>query len=134
MTWYPKYRLYENDNTTLVYTFDAVTGDNSPQDPIRYTEISGSRGVGSIIVPGSVSTWELSLNFILFDSNYANLIDKMDDLLTYIPINEELILKIDRTISTTKDYNVKRIKPISWEQSIRTSIQRGLISFSVNSW
>jgi len=134
MVWYPKYRLYENDGSTLVYTFTVQPPDNSPQDPMRFTEISGSRGVGSIIVPGSDASWNLNLRFILQGADYADLIAQMDTLQSTIVKNTEYILKIDRTISTTENYNVKRLIPIDWADSRRVKIQKGTIIFLVKSW
>lgn len=132
MTWYPKYRLYASDGTTPVYTFNYITNDNGPQDPFKQTEISGIRGIGSIIIPGSSSSWDLNLEFILIGINYQDLISKMDSLESTIAPNVNYILKVDRTPSTTKDFNVKRIVPIQWQQSKRTNSQKGNIIFKVN--
>jgi hypothetical protein len=134
MAWSPKYRLYANDGLTLVYTFTVIPPDNSPQDPIRFTEISGPRGIGSIIVPGSESSWELKLHFLLQSTNYEGLITLIDGVESTIVPNAEYVLKIDRSISTTKNYNVKRIMPVEWDDSRRIRIQKGTITFLVNSW
>ena len=134
MVWNPLYRLYENDGLSLVYTFTVQPPDNSPQDPMRFTEISGSRGIGSLIVPGSDASWNLNLRFIFQGSDYTDLIAQMDTLESTIVKNTEYILKIDRTISTTKNYNVKRLLPINWDDSRRVRIQKGTIIFLVNSW
>ena len=132
--WSPSYNLYASDGITLIYTFNFVTEDNSPQDPIRFTEVMGSRGQGSIIVPGSVLAWDLILGFFLTGTNYQDLIAKMDSIQSTVVFNAPYILKIDRTPSTSVSYNVKRIVPIKWDASQRFYSQRGSINFRVNSW
>jgi hypothetical protein len=134
MTWHPSYNLYASNGSSLVYTFNYITNDNSPQDPLKQTEISGIRGIGSIIIAGSQSAWDLNLEFVLVGTDYQDLISKMDSLESTIALNTDYVLKIDRTPSTTKDYNVKRIVPIQWQQSKRTTLQRGNIIFRVYSW
>jgi len=130
----PSYKLYASDGSTLVYTFNFVTADNGPQDPFRFTEINGMRGQGSIIVPGSESAWDLNLDFWLIGANYEALIALMDSLQSTIVFNTKYVLKIDRTPSTTVNYNVKRITPIKWDASSRYYSQKGTISFRVGSW
>ena len=134
MTWYPKYKLYAADGLTLVYPFTYILSDNSPQDALRFTEITGFRGQGSIIIGGSTQPWDIQLTFFLCATDYASLISAMDSVESTIALNTPYVLKIDRTISTTKDYNVKRIAPIQWEDTNRVRYQKGVITLRVNSW
>jgi hypothetical protein len=134
MTYYPDYKLYATDGITLVYAFDYITSDNSPKTPSRFTEISGIRGQGSIIIGGSEESWDLILRFFLRGIDYADLISKMDSIESTIIFNTPYILKIGRTISTTKNYNVKRIEPITWDDTKRVKFQFGTIVFRVGTW
>lgn len=134
MPWYPRYKLYASDGLTLVYPFDYILSDNSPQDALRFTEITGFRGQGSLIIGGSTQPWDLQLTFFLWKIDYASLIAAMDSVESTIVMNTPYILKIDRTISTTKDYHVKRIAPLSWEDTKRVKYQKGNIILRVNSW
>jgi hypothetical protein len=134
MSWFPKYKLYASDGTTSVYPFQYILSDNSPINTLRFTEITGFRGQGSIIVPGSTQPWDLQLTFFLCNTNYDTLIAAMDSIESTIALGTPYILKIDRTISTTKDYNVKRLTPIQWEDTNRVRYQKGVIIFRVNSW
>ena len=134
MTWYPKYNLFAADGVTLVYPFKFILTDKSPSDALRFTEITGFRGQGSIIIGGSIQPWDLELTFFLQGTDYADLINKMDSIESTIALNTPYILKIDRTISTTKDYNVKRLAPIRWENTNRVRYQKGTLVFRVNSW
>ena len=134
MTWNPKYKLYASNGSTLVYTFNYITNENGPQDPIKQTKISGIRGIGSINILGSESDWDLNLEFILVGTDYQDLISKMDSLESTVVAGTKYVLKIDRTPSTTKSYNVRRLSPITWQPGKRVTTQKGNIIFSVNSW
>jgi hypothetical protein len=92
------------------------------------------RGQGSLIIPGSTAAWDLELSFYLCAANYEALIAKMDTLESTIVMNTPYVLKIGRTPSTTKNYNVKRVLPIQWDTSKRIRSQRGIITFRVASW
>jgi hypothetical protein len=134
MTWFPKYKIYASDGLTLIYTFNAVTKDNSPQDPKKGYEVEGSRGQGSIHVPGSDASWDLSLRFHLHATDYQALIALMDSIQSTITMNTKYVLTIDRTPSSTVSYHVMRKQPISWEDERRTTYQFGTMTFRVNSW
>jgi len=134
MAWTPKYMLYQYDGLTPVCQIANVVEDNGPQDPIRFTEISGSRGQGSIIVQGANAAWDLKLGFWLIGKNYQDLIAQLDSLQSSIVPNTPYVLKIDRTPTTSVSYNVKRVTPIAWDMSSRFYSQKGTILFRVNSW
>lgn len=134
MDWYPNYKLYAANGSSLVYTFQYITNDSGPAPTLKNTEISGIRGNGSIIIAGSQGAWDLDLNFILIGTDYQDLITKINSLESTIVMNTQYVLKIDLSPSTTKDYNVKRIVPIKWDTSLRTRIQKGSIVFRVLSW
>jgi len=134
MDFSPTYKLYASDGLTLIYTFQYIVNDSGPADPIKYTEITGIRGNGSIIIPGSQQAWDLELQFWLIGNNYQDLIAKMDSMQATIVPNTSFVLKIDRTPSTTQNYNVKRLVPIRWDASSRYYSQKGSIIFRVNSW
>ena len=134
MTWRPRYTLYAANGTTPVYAFDYILSDNSPIDTLRFTEITGFRGQGSLIIPGSTQPWDLQLTFFLCKSDYATLISAMDSINSTIVLGTPYVLKIDRSISTTKDYNVTRLLPITWEDTKRVKYQKGNITFRVGSW
>jgi hypothetical protein len=130
------YRLYASNGSTLVYTFPLVQSDNSPQDPKDFVEIAGLRGVGSIIIPGSTLAWDLTIRFILQGADYSALIAAMDTLETTIVQQTPYVLKIDRTQSTTKNYNVMRLSPFVFEDDgdFRNTFQTVQVTFRVNSW
>lgn len=129
------YRLYDSTGVSVIYTFPYVQSDNSPQDPADYVEISGLRGTGSIIIPGSTQPWDLKLRFILVGDDYEDLIDQMDSLESTIVKNTKYVLKIGRTSGgSTKDYNVKRLVPFEFSEGFRVDMQEVTCILRVNSW
>lgn len=135
MVWVPQYKVYEDDGLTLVYTFDFITNDSSsPSNPKKFNEVKGIRGQGSIVVPGSDAAWNLSLKFHLRGDDYEDVIAKMDILEDTIEMQIKYVLKIGRTSSTTKDYNVMLLVPIAWDDNRRTTFQKGTITFRSDAW
>jgi len=130
------YKLYASDGTTPVYTFPLVQSDNSPSDPKSYVEITALRGTGSIIIPGSTQPWDLTIEFMLEADDYEALIAAMDSVVSTIALQTKYVLKIDRTSSTTKDYNVMRLQPITFidDNNFRNTLQRVSITLRVNCW
>jgi hypothetical protein len=130
----PSYVLYNATDTGIIYTFPYVQVDNSPQDPFNYLEISGMRGIGSVIVPGSTQAWDLTLQFVLLAGNYEAMISLMDLLETTIVKNTPYILHIGRTPSTSKSYKVKRLTPFVFSEGNRIRLQKVTCTLKVNSW
>lgn len=136
---FPRFRLYANNGTTLIYEFEKVLDwDNSPfQDPITFSEHISLRGQGSIISEGSQAPFNFFLNFMLVGDDYEALAGQMNTLPSTIDTNTQYILKIDLTASTTKDLKVKRLVPIQFPITTRQKVvkfQEGIITFRVDSW
>lgn len=135
---FPRYRLYEDDGTTLVYEFDFVTDEQgSFQDPQDSVEIVGLRGQGSIIIPGSQESFDIVITFLLKGTDYADLVSQMNDSVSSIEQFTKYVLKIDLTPSTTQDYNVQRIKTITWPLDFnqkRVNLQKGICILRANTW
>lgn len=137
-TFSPKYTLYEDDGITLIYQFQCVQDDQGAfTDPASYSEHSSLRGIGSIISPGSDQAFDLAISFVLTGDDYQDLVAQMDDLLTTIPKFVNMVLKIDLTPSTTKDYYVERIQSFQWiagQPLNRVHVQKGVCTLRVKVW
>ena len=118
MSYIPTYKLYASNGVTLVYTFPLVQNINEEQDPTDFVEVDGLRGVGSIIIPGSESSFDLSLDFVLRGDDYEDVMSDFDTLQSTIVKFTPYVLKVGRTSTTTKDFNVKRIQPISINNTV----------------
>jgi len=133
----PTYVLWNSTETGIIYTFPNVTFDSSiGQNPKNFIEVTGLRGQGSVIIPGSTKApFDLELRFRLRAVNYQTLMVLVDALDTTIVQNTKYVLKIGRSISTTKDYKVKRIQ--SFTKIDNSNLVRWSdlnVIFRANSW
>ena len=137
MSIVPTYIIWNETETAQIYTIPFVQSDNSPQDPAKFVKKDSGRGQGHIIIPGGTKApWDLIIGFVLQGTDYDDLIAKMDAVENTILKNTKYVIKIGRTVSTTKDYKVKRIDPVVWrdDTNMRRTIQHGIITLDVNSW
>ncbi len=137
---YPRFRLYNSAGSVLIYEFENVLdwGDSPFEDPSTFVEHTSLRGQGSIVSDGSDQAWDLPLQFILIQDDYDALVAIMNALPTTIVKNTKYILKVDLTVSTTKDLKVKRLTPIRFPSGTRkqkvTSFADGFITLRVGTW
>lgn len=137
MSFVPQFRLYASDGTTLVYTFTYVQNIDDFSDPSHYIEHESLRGQGSIIVPGSDQAYDMTLQFIIKGTDYTNLCTLIDTLNTTVSKFTKFILKIDTSISTTKDYKVMRLQPIVYPigtDNKRIKLQRVEMTLRNGAW
>lgn len=139
MSTFPRYRLYESDGTTLVYDFENVLDDKGIfEDPTNFIEHVALRGQGAINIEGSTSPFDITLNFVLFGTDYEDLVAKMLSVKSTIDQNTKYILKVQLTTGgSTEDFKVKRLTSIQWpnsRNSKRVRIQDGTITLRVNTW
>lgn len=138
MSFTPQFRLYAADGTTLIYTFTYVQNITDFQDPAKFVEHESLRGQGSIIIPGSDAAYDLTIQFILQGVDYSDLVSKINTLKSTITKFTKYVLKVDLTISTTQDYKVMRLNPISFpiesNTNKRVTLQRVEMTLRVNTW
>ncbi len=134
---FPRFRLYDSTGVSLIYEFDNVTDINDFQDPITFSEHTSLRGQGSIISEGSQAPWDLNLTFILQGTDYEDLVAQLNSLLTTIVKNTKYVLRVDLTVSTTKDYKIKRLESFIFplnNRKKRVNFQTAQIILRVDSW
>jgi len=134
-----KFKLYNSDGITLVYTFEAVQQTNAPQTPLRHIDIEGVRGIGSLIIPAGTSPWELEIEGVLYidpasGETYDTLMAKIETMESTIALNTAYYLRVYKTDVTYYNYKVKRVSAIDYAQSLRTDSQRYRVTLLVNSW
>ena len=138
MTWVPRFKLYDSDSITLLYTFEAVQRTNSPQTPLRHIPIEGVRGKGKLIIPAGTENWDLEIEGVMYIDtaveDYQDLITKIDAMESAIELNTAYYLRIDKTESTYYEYKIKRVEAIEYPESLRTDMQRYTAKFIVNAW
>lgn len=134
MAFVPHIRLYQSDGNTLQYTFLVVQATNMPQSVKKNAVIEAKRGNGAIVIPGSDASWEIVIRSILAGADYEAVDTKIATLESAIVLHTPYVLKFDKTISTTYSYNVKRIVPIEYPDSLRIYDQEAIIKFLANAW
>jgi hypothetical protein len=136
MTWYPTIKLFASNGSTLVYTFEHVLDlPDWPNDNPSSIVLDNLRSQGAIVLPGGNKAYKLTLKGVLSKADYNALIIAMASIKSSIVANTPYVLKIDTSISTTDNINVKRILPISWEGPTRkTKIQYYTIEFLAGCW
>ena len=136
MAWTPTIVLYEDDGSTPVYTFANVLDlPNLFTDNPGFVEHQNLRSQGSIVIAGGDKAYSFTVRGVITAANYTALATAMNALKTAITNNTNFVLKIDTSVSTTEDINVKRVSPIIWEGPARkTKIQYYTIEFLANSW
>ena len=90
---------------------------------------------GEIPLYVSSLTDELPLEFYLTGNDYEDLIAQEENITNLIQKNVKYVLRVDLTISTTKDLKVKRLIPIRFpitnDKSKVIRSQRGFITLLV---
>ena len=132
-----RFKLY-NYAGALVYTFPCVNETNAPKPVTKSVIIEEIRGQGCIVIPGSTGSWDLQISGFLTideaDEGYEEIVVKMDEMISAIPYNTRLRLRIYKTDSTYYTYLVKRVQPIEFPPSLRTDIQSYTVILKAESW
>jgi len=134
MPFIPSFELYKADGTTPQYTFPCVYETNIPQTGIKNTVIEGMRGIGCVVVPGSESSFDITLHGVFLADTYDLITQAIDNMETYIVAGTTYVLKLDKTVSTAYSYNVIRLQSIEYPVSLRLNYQEYIVTFKTNSW
>ena len=129
-------RLYFDDGTNQ-YTFPFVFHVNDPKEGIKATIIRGTRGDGSIIIPGGKKSQEIRIRGKIIDENGYNAISsKMNEMRQKVTTNNATLKMQHYNGSWVSDweYTVRRITEIRFPQSLRTDSQEYEVTFFVISY
>lgn len=133
-----RFRLLESDGVTERYTFPFVQYTNLPQSLEKFTEIQGIRGIGSIIIEGSESSWDLIIRGKIRGTDYEDITDQIDELESKLVFAQPYYIKVDKVEggATTYTYKVRRLQPIEYSESLRNGrgLQEYTVTLKVNSW
>jgi len=110
------------------YIFSLVQSTTEPKAGSKSVIIKGNRGDGSIVIDGGKASQELTIKGILYsEEGYVDLMSKLDTMKSKIGTGLATITKewFDTEASgggewkTTWQYSIKRIEPISFEDSLQ---------------
>jgi len=122
-----------NDGT-YNYDLPVVFHISDPKEGMKATVIRGTRGDGSIIIPGGKKSQEIRVRGKLFADDYEALTSLMNEMKSKVTTNlATLTLKHKSGVSWVNDwaYTVRRIEEIRFPESLRTDIQEYEITFFV---
>ena len=120
------------------YVLPIVQVISDPKEGIKATIISGTRGDGSIIIPGGKRSQEIRIKGLLMADNYADLTTAMNTL--RISFTTDLAtLTLEHRLgagewSTDWVYYIRRLEEISFPRSYRTGYQEYEITVLVLSY
>ncbi len=130
----PHLKIYESDGITLVYTVPVLQYINIPQSIKKNYLVESIRGVGGIVIPGSDSTWDLVARFFIMDEDYEQIAAKIEALEDAIILHTPYVAKFEKSPEESYSYNVKRIEPIGYPESLRVNEQEVMLLLKVNTW
>lgn len=133
MAFIPTIKLY-SESDLYSYTFPIVSSINIPQTEIKGTFIEGIRGIGGIFIKGSLSSFDLIFKGTLLGNEYEDITSKIDALESAVVAGTKYILKLEKSLTQTYSFNVIRIKPIEYPESLRNNYQEYNITFKANAW
>ena len=120
------------------YVLPIVQEISDPKEGIKATIISGTRGDGSIIIPGGKKSQQIKIRGLLMADNYSDLTTAMNTLRTSFTTNLATLTLEQRLGSaewtTNWIYYVRRIEEIIFPQSYRTGYQEYEITVMVLSY
>lgn len=125
------------DDGTYNYIFLAVFHLSDPKEAMKATVIRGTRGDGSIVIPGGKRSQEIIIRGKLYADNYNALTSLMNTMRQSIT-TDVATLTLEHNIGagwiTDWSYTVRRIEEIRFPQSFRTSSQEYEVMFLVTSF
>ena len=127
----------ENQSGSVDYKLPYVYHVTDPKEGMKATIIRGTRGDGSIVIPGGKKSQEIIVRGTLMADDYNALTALMDEMRTKVTTNvATLELQHLSGVTWIPDwsFSVRRIEEIRFPQSLRTSGQKYEIIFYVISY
>lgn len=116
------------------YDLPIVFHVTDPQEGMKATIIKGTRGDGSIVIPGGKKSQEIRIRGKLFADGYESITSLMNTIRANITTDiATLTMKHKVGVSWVNDwsYTVRRITQITFPESLRTDIQEYEVKFLV---
>jgi hypothetical protein len=116
------------------YIFPHVFSISDPSEGMKATIIEGTRGNGSIVIPGGKKSQEITIRGRLIDNDgYADLTSLMTTMRSMVTTNQATLTleHLSGTYQTDWSYTVRRISEIVFPESLRTWEQEYEVRFLV---
>jgi hypothetical protein len=133
----PEFQLWTSDGLTKIYTFPAVSSTNMPQSVPETVEITNLRSSDALTIDGGRDKpFDGTMGITLSGNGYVEVTSKIKELEETVLTKIPYLLRIQRS-ETPGDYwqyNVKRILPFGYAESLRLKTQNVAVTLRVNSW
>ena len=119
------------------YILPHVFKISDPQQGMKATVIPGTRGDGSIVIPGGKKSQEITINGRLIDNDgYVDLTSLMATMRNMVTTDQATLTleHFDGTWQNDWQYQVRRIEEIDFPESLRTWEQEYSVRFLVTSY
>lgn len=119
------------------YIFPHVFSISDPEPGGKDTVIEGTRGNGSIIIPGGKKSEEIVIRGRLIDNDgYADVTSLMTTMRTMVTREQATLTMEHFTTTWVQDwsYTVRRIESINFPESLRTWEQEYEVRFLITSY
>ena len=127
-------RVYFNDGTKT-YAFPHVQSVSDPKEGIKATVIPGTRGDGSIVIPGGRKSQEIIVKGVIIDSDgYTDIMTEIGNMKTNVTTSSATLSLQNYTGGAWVNdwaYTVRRIDEIQFSESLRTNDQEYEVRFLV---
>lgn len=134
MNYTVRITFLEDSTGAVEYQLPHIFHVSDPQQGIKATVIQGTRGDGSVVIPGGKKSQEIIIRGKLFDNDgYKDLTALMTEMRTKLT-TEVAILTMEHYDGgwvTDWQYTVRRITEIRFPKSMRTESQDFEVSFLV---
>ena len=124
----------EDESGAVAYTLPYVFHVDDPKEGIKATVIPGTRGDGSIVIPGGKRSQEITIKGKLIDEDgYKDLTTRINEMKTKVTTDQAVLTMEHYDGGWIQDwsYTVRRIEEIKFPKSLRTESQDYEISFLV---
>ena len=130
-------RIVFDEGGSNEYTFPYVFHVNDPKEGMKATIIRGTRGDGSIIIPGGKKSQEIRVRGkIIEEDGYDAITSKMNEMRQKVTTDSATLKMQHYSGSWISDweYQVRRMSEIRFPQSLRTDSQEYEVVFLVTSY
>lgn len=124
----------KDQSGAISYILPYVFHVSDPKEGMKATVIQGTRGDGSIAIPGGKKSQEIQIRGRLIDADgYKDLTTKINEMKTKVTTDQAILTMehYDGGWITDWSYTVRRIEEIRFSKSFRTESQEYEITFLV---
>lgn len=115
MSWVPTFKIYATNGSTLIYNLPLVINSNHNNvGNNKIITLKNGRSIGATYIEGGLDDEDIIIEGVLKSTNYEGLVTLRDAMVAAIVPNTAYYLKIDKSISSTYEFKVRRLQGIEF--------------------